>query len=85
MLCASVQVHLVPAEGLGYEQLKEAIKGFEANSRTSSVQGRRAQGKGSHSTFRRFDSTMQLVDRGGRGVEWAWVRNKNVDLFVSNT
>lgn len=81
---APLQVHLVPAEGLEYEQLKEAIKGFEANLRTSNVEGRGAKGKSRYSAFRRFDSTMQLVDRGGRGVEWAWVRNKNVDLFVSN-
>lgn len=37
----------------------------------------------SNSPFRSFDITMQLVDRGGLGEEWAWVRRPNSDLFVS--
>lgn len=35
--------------------------------------------------FRSFDTAMQLVDRGGRMFEWAWVRNSNVDVFVGET
>eukprot|EP00903_Cladosiphon_okamuranus_P009447 g9006.t1 len=33
--------------------------------------------------FPSFDTAMQLVDRGGRGEEWAWVRTRNIDQFVS--
>eukprot|EP00903_Cladosiphon_okamuranus_P007160 g6952.t1 len=34
--------------------------------------------------FPSFDTAMQLVDRGGRGEEWAWVRTRNIDQFVSS-
>lgn len=29
-----------------------------------------------------FDTTMELVDKWGRGEEWSWVRRRNVDEFI---
>lgn len=63
-----------PLEGFDYDQLKEVIKSFEED---------RSQRGGSR--YPSFDTTMKIVDRGGRGVEWAWVRNRNVDQFVGET
>lgn len=60
-------------QGFEYDQLKEVVRSFE-------VDGTR-QGK---ARFPSFKKAMQLVDRGGRGVEWAWVRTSNVDQFVSS-
>lgn len=60
-------------QGFAYDQLKEVVK--------SSVVDRTQKGK---SPFPSFDEAMQLVDRGGRGVEWAWVRTRNVDQYVSS-
>ncbi|CAM9293907.1 unnamed protein product [Ectocarpus sp. 12 AP-2014] len=59
-----------PVQGFTYETLKELIKSFE-------VDGMRGR-----SPFPSFDAKMQLVDRGGRGEKWAWVRTKNVDEFA---
>ncbi|CAN0380592.1 unnamed protein product [Ectocarpus sp. 8 AP-2014] len=59
-----------PVQGFSYETLKEVIKSFE-------VEGMRGR-----SPFPSFDAKMHLVDRGGRGEEWAWVRTKNIDQFV---
>lgn len=59
-------------QGFAYDQLKEVIKSFD-------VDGTQ-KGK---SPAPSFNITMQLVDRGGRGVEWAWVRRRNVDQYVS--
>ncbi|CAB1119512.1 unnamed protein product [Ectocarpus sp. CCAP 1310/34] len=59
-----------PMQGITYETLKEVIKSFE-------VDGMRHR-----SPFPSFDVKMRLVDRGGRGAEWAWVRTKNIDQFV---
>lgn len=59
-------------QGVAYNQLKEVVKSFD-------VDGTQ-KGK---SPVPRFDEAMQLVDRGGRGVEWAWVRRQNVDQYVS--
>lgn len=58
-------------QGFEYDQLKEVVKIFEVD----------RKGK---APFPSFDESMQLVDRGGRGVEWSWVRNSNVDLFTSS-
>ncbi|CAN0216387.1 unnamed protein product [Ectocarpus fasciculatus] len=58
-------------QGFAYETLKEVIKSFE-------VDGMRGR-----SPFSSFDVKMHLVDRGGRGAEWAWVRTMNIDQFVS--
>ncbi|CAN0471595.1 unnamed protein product, partial [Ectocarpus sp. 12 AP-2014] len=66
------QVWPSPAQGFTYETLKEVIKSFE-------VDGMRGR-----SPFPSFDAKMQLVDRGGRGEEWAWVRTKNIDQFVGS-
>ncbi|CAM9750789.1 unnamed protein product [Ectocarpus fasciculatus] len=60
-----------PAQGFAYETLKEVIKSFEA------------EGMRGRSPFSSFDVKMNLVDRGGRGAEWAWVRTTNIDQFVS--
>lgn len=60
-------------QGFEYDQLKEIVKSFE-------VDGTR-KGK---STFPSFTRNMQLVDRGGRGVEWAWVRTHNIDQYVGS-
>ncbi|CAM9702113.1 unnamed protein product [Ectocarpus sp. 12 AP-2014] len=65
------QVWPSPVQGFTYETLKEVIKSFE-------VDGMRGR-----SPFPSFDVKMRLVDRGGRGEEWAWVRTKNIDQFVS--
>ncbi|CAM9844855.1 unnamed protein product [Ectocarpus sp. 8 AP-2014] len=59
-----------PVQGFTYDTLKEVIKSFE-------VDGMRGR-----SPFPSFDVKMHLVDRGGRGAEWAWVRTKNIDQFV---
>eukprot|EP00752_Nemacystus_decipiens_P005495 g4975.t1 len=58
-----------PLQGFAYDQLKEVIRKFE--------------GMRGSSSFCRFDTTMKLVDRGGQGEEWAWVRNRNSDTFAS--
>ncbi|CAM9528387.1 unnamed protein product [Ectocarpus fasciculatus] len=63
-----------PLEGFDYDQLKEVIKSFEVD---------RMQSDGSR--YPSFDTTMRIMDRGGRGVEWAWVRNRNIDKFVGET
>ncbi|CAN0082454.1 unnamed protein product [Ectocarpus sp. 12 AP-2014] len=61
-----------PVQGFNYETLKEVIKSFE-------VDGMRGR-----SPFPSFDAKMHLVDRSGRGEEWAWVRTKNIDQFVGS-
>lgn len=58
-------------QGFEYDQLKEVVKSFEVD----------RKGK---SPFPSFDEAMNLVDRGGRGEEWSWVRNCNIDLFASS-
>lgn len=68
-----IQVWPKPMEGFAYDQLKEVVKSFE-------VDGMR---KGEF-PFPSFTTAMQLVDRGGRAVEWAWVRTRNIDRFVSS-
>ncbi|CAM9092024.1 unnamed protein product [Laminaria digitata] len=60
-----------PLQGFAYDELKDVIKKFE-------VHGMRGS-----SPFCSFHTTMQLVDRGGRGEEWAWVRKCNSDAFAS--
>ncbi|CBJ26246.1 LRR-GTPase of the ROCO family, incomplete sequence [Ectocarpus siliculosus] len=62
---------LIPLEGFDYDKLKEVIKSFEVD---------RTQRDGSR--YPSFDTTMNIVDRRGHGVEWAWVRNRNIDQFV---
>lgn len=62
-----------PLQGFAYDQLKEVVRSFEVD---GTVKAR--------SPFPSFDTAMQLVDRGGLGVEWAWVRTHNIDLFVSS-
>lgn len=66
-------MRLVPLQGFAYDQLKEFVKKFEEKGR--------AKGK---SHFPSFDESMQLVDRGGRGVEWAWVRKRNVRQYANS-
>ncbi|CAB1109595.1 unnamed protein product [Ectocarpus sp. CCAP 1310/34] len=59
-----------PVQAFAYDALKEVIKRFEvANMRD-------------RSPFPSFDVKMRLVDRGGQGAEWSWVRTKNIDQFV---
>ncbi|CAM9606195.1 unnamed protein product [Laminaria digitata] len=60
-----------PLQGFAYDELKNAIRKFEVD------------GMGGGSPFCSFDTTMQLVDRNGRGEEWAWVRKRNSDTFAS--
>ena len=62
-------------DGFVYEQLRDTIKGFE-------VAGYKT--KKEDSAFISFSSEMQLVDRDRRGVEWAWVRRRNVKTFVGD-
>ncbi|CAM9334472.1 unnamed protein product [Ectocarpus sp. 12 AP-2014] len=61
----------IPLEGFDYDKLKEVIKSFEVD---------RMQRDGSR--YPSFDTTMKFVDRRGDGVEWAWVRNGNIDEFA---
>ncbi|CAM9300333.1 unnamed protein product [Sphacelaria rigidula] len=65
----------LPLDGFIYEQLRDTVKGFE-------VEGYKT--KKPDSSFHSFSSEMQLVDRGGRGVEWAWVRRRNFKTFVGD-
>lgn len=68
-------MNLLPADGFVYEQLRDAIKGFElAGYKT----------KKGDAVLHSFGTGMQLVDRGGCGVEWCWVRRENVDAFVGD-
>ncbi|CBJ48972.1 LRR-GTPase of the ROCO family, putative pseudogene [Ectocarpus siliculosus] len=67
------QVRPAPLQGYAYDQLKDMCRSFEVD---GTVKGK--------SPFPSFDTAMQLVDRGGRGVEWAWVRTHNIDQFVSS-
>lgn len=60
-------------QGFAYDQLKEFVKKFEEEGR---VKGK--------SNFPSFDNAMQLVDRGGQGVEWAWVRKRNLDQYMKS-
>lgn len=69
---ALFQVRPLPVEGFEYDQLKEVVKSFEVNGTP----------KG-NSPFPSFDTAMQLQDRGGDAVEWAWVSKNNVDDFVT--
>ena len=64
---------LIPLQGFAYDHLKEFVKKFEEEGRAS--------GK---SNFPSFDDAMHLVDKGGRGVEWAWVRKRNVRQYASS-
>lgn len=59
-------------QGFDYETLREVIKSFEMDG----MRGR--------SPFPSFDAKMNLVDRGGQGAEWAWVRTINIDQFVGS-
>ncbi|CAN0514979.1 unnamed protein product [Ectocarpus sp. 12 AP-2014] len=68
--CGAQQGWPSPVQAFAYETLKEIIKSFEV----ASMRGR--------SPFPSFDVKMRLVDRGGRGAEWSWVRIKNIDRFV---
>lgn len=61
------------AQGFAYDQLKGVINSFEVD-----------RVKKGDSPFPSFDKDMQLLDRGRRGVEWAWVRTRNTDQFVSS-
>ncbi|CAM9666486.1 unnamed protein product [Pylaiella littoralis] len=65
------KVRPTPVQGFAHDQLKEVVK--------SSVVDRTQKGK---SPFPSFDEAMQLVDRGRRGVERAWVRTRNVDQYT---
>lgn len=71
-----LQVHPLPVDGFVYEQLRDTIRGFEVAEYKT---------KKGNSVLHTFSTTMQLVDRGGRGVKWAWVRRKNVETFVGGT
>lgn len=62
-----------PLEGFDYDQLKRIVEDFEVNGM--------GQDK---SPIRSFNKTMQLEDRGGLGVEWAWVRKCNVEYFAGD-
>lgn len=56
-----------------YEQLTNTVRGFErAGCKT----------KKGDPVFYSFRREMKLVDRDGRGVAWAWVRNKNMKAFM---
>lgn len=69
-------MNLLPVDGFVYEQLRDTIKGFE-------LAGYKI--KKGNSAFHSFKSDMQLIDRGGRGMKWAWVRSRNVEAFVGGT
>ena len=71
----SLQGNTLPVDGFVYEQLKDTIKGFE-------VAGYKTKKEGS--AFISFSSDMQLVDSDRRGLEWAWVRCRNVKTFVGD-
>lgn len=71
--CLLFQVRPAPLQGFAYDQLKDICRGFEVD---GTVKGK--------SPFPSFDTAMRLVDRGGLGVEWAWVRTHNIDQFVSS-
>lgn len=71
--CLLFQVRPTPLQGFAYDQLKEVVRSFEVD---GTVKAR--------SPFLSFDTAMQLVDRSGLGVEWAWVRTCNIDKFVSS-
>lgn len=58
-----------------YEFLENAIKTFELAELT----------KRGYLSFHSFRSGMRLVDRGGRGKEWKWVRIRNLHAFVKDT
>ncbi|CAM9960831.1 unnamed protein product [Ectocarpus sp. 4 AP-2014] len=62
-----------PLQGFAYDQLKEVVRSFEVNGTVKT-----------RSSLPSFDTAMQLVDRGGRGEEWAWVRTRNIDQFVDS-
>eukprot|EP00903_Cladosiphon_okamuranus_P009162 g8755.t1 len=57
-----------PLQGFAYDQLKEVVRSFECETFKAKP------------PFPSFDTAMQLVDRGGRGEEWAWVRTRRVLL-----
>lgn len=67
-----MQVNPCPANGFEYDRLTEAIKSFE-------LEGMKAYN--GVTAFRRFDDAMKFVDKHGHGVEWAWVRTRNVGAF----
>lgn len=67
----SFQERPTPLQGFAYDELKDVIKKFE-------VHGMRGS-----SPFCSSHTIMQLVDRGGRGEECAWVRKCNSDTFAS--
>ncbi|CAM9664146.1 unnamed protein product [Sphacelaria rigidula] len=70
------KVNPLPVDGFVYEQLTDTIRGFErAGNKTK---------KGAPA-FHSFRREMLLVDRGGRGAEWAWVRRENVKAFGGDT
>lgn len=62
------------------------MRATEGRSQGSELDGIQAKKrKKADVVFYSFCNEMQLVDRGGRGIEWAWVRNRNVDDFVGDT
>ena len=63
-------------DGFEYDWLAEAVRGFERKGMEGSNRG---------TAYQRFDGTMQFVDKEGHGVEWAWVRTRNVRAFRSGT
>ncbi|CAM9581938.1 unnamed protein product [Sphacelaria rigidula] len=70
------KINPLPVDGFVYEQLADTVRGFERA---------RYKTKKGHPAFHSFSRKMQLVDRGGHGVEWAWVRCGNVEAFVGGT
>lgn len=73
--CVCLQVNPIPVDGFAYEQLRDTIKGFEV-AEFKTKKGNRA--------LHGFSTEMQLVDMGGGGVKWAWVRCKNIEAFVGD-
>ncbi|CAM9209821.1 unnamed protein product [Sphacelaria rigidula] len=63
-----------PLDGLQYDRLKDVIKRFEVDG----VKTRKRD-----TPFISFEKSMKFVDEHCKGVQWAWVRGKNVALFRS--
>lgn len=62
---------------------REATEMLERLVRDLSVEGLQKSSGAGHSSFLCFDTTMQLVDKAGKGQEWSWVRTRNVQAFTA--
>ncbi|CAN0085093.1 unnamed protein product [Pylaiella littoralis] len=62
---------------------REAMEILERLVRDLNAKGLQKNSDAGHSSFLCFDTTMQLVDKAGKGQEWSWVRTKNVQAFTA--